>query len=509
MLKLGGNFAVRIANQSKSGSTVLVSALQSKKYSSASGEEYDLAVIGSGPGGYVAAIKAAQLGLKTVCIEKNDTLGGTCLNVGCIPSKALLHNSHLYHSAAHGELTKRGIEFDNVRLNLQTLMKQKETAVKGLTGGVAFLFKSNKVAHVQGMGTITSANEVTVTKKDNSKEVVRAKNILIATGSEVTPFPGIEIDEKRVVSSTGALDLKEVPKSMVVIGGGVIGLELGSVWSRLGSKVTVVEFMSSIGGQGIDLEIAKNFQRILAKQGIQFKLENKVTGADTTGSTIKVNIESAKNAAQKETLECDNLLVCIGRRPYTASLGLENVNIKVDNRGRIVTNNKFQTNVSNIFAIGDCIQGPMLAHKAEDEGIVCVESIANGGIPHIDYNCVPSVIYTFPEVSWIGKSEEQLKQEGVKYRIGKFPMAANSRAKTIGETDGFVKVLSDATTDRILGVHMINSVAGELINEAALAMEYGASCEDLARVCHAHPTWSESLKEAHLAAYFGKPINSV
>lgn len=512
MLKLGGNFAVKfntLTSQVKSGSPALISVFQSKSYASASGEEYDLAIIGSGPGGYVAAIKAAQLGLKTVCIEKNDTLGGTCLNVGCIPSKALLHNSHLYHMASHGELNKRGVEFDNVRLNLPVLMKQKDAAVKGLTAGVAYLFKSNKVAHVQGMGTITSPNEVTVTKKDNSTEVVRTKNILIATGSEVTPFPGVEIDEQRVVSSTGALALNKVPESMVIIGGGVIGLELGSVWSRLGSKVTCVEFLSHIGGQGIDMEVAKAFQRILTKQGIQFKLENKVTGADTSSSLIKVNIESAKNAATKETLECESLLVCIGRRPYTAKLGLENVNVKVDNRGRIVTNNKFQTNVSNIYAIGDCIQGPMLAHKAEDEGIVCVESIANGGIPHIDYNCIPSVIYTFPEVSWIGKSEEQLKQEGVKYKIGKFPMAANSRAKTIGETEGFVKVLSDATTDRILGVHIINSVAGELINEVALAMEYGASCEDLARVCHAHPTWSESLKEAHLAAYFGKPINSV
>lgn len=507
MLKLTGNLANKIGLQSKN-TAVLVSFINPRYYSSGS-DEYDLTVIGSGPGGYVAAIKAAQLGLKTACVEKNDTLGGTCLNVGCIPSKALLHNSHLYHSAIHGDLTNRGIEFDNVRLNLGTLMKQKEKAVSGLTAGVAMLFKHNKVAHVQGFGSITGQNEVTVTKKDNSKQVLKTKNILIATGSEVTPFPGIEIDEERIVSSTGALSLKEVPKKMVMIGGGVIGLELGSVWSRLGSKVTCVEFLPHIGGQGIDMEVSNSFKKILTKQGIQFKLEQKVTSAERVGDQVKVNIESVKNPGAKETLDCDALLVCIGRRPFTDKLGLQGLGIKTDQRGRISTNHRFQTNIPNIYAIGDAIQGPMLAHKAEDEGIICVESIVSGGEPHIDYNCVPSVIYTHPEVSWIGKTEEQLKQEGVKYRVGKFPMAANSRAKTIGETEGFVKVLSDATTDRILGVHIINSVAGEMINEAALAMEYGASCEDLARVCHAHPTWSESLKEAHLAAYFGKPINSL
>jgi len=480
-----------------------------KTYSSNANEEYDLTVIGSGPGGYVAAIKAAQLGLKTACIEKNATLGGTCLNVGCIPSKALLHNSHLYHQAIHGDLHSRGIEFDNVRINLATLMGQKEKAVKGLTQGVAFLFKSNKVAHFQGTGSIASPNEVIVTKSDNTQQIVKTKNILIATGSEVTPFPGIEIDEERVVSSTGALSLKKIPESIVMIGGGVIGLELGSVWSRLGTKVTCVEFLPHIGGQGIDMEVSKAFQKILVKQGIQFKLEQKVVAADKSGDKIRVDIESVKNPENKSSLDCETLLVCIGRRPYTAKLGLENVGVKMNQRGQIATNNRYQTNVPNIYAIGDCIQGPMLAHKAEDEGIVCVESIVNGQVPHMDYNCVPSVIYTHPEVAWIGKTEEQLKQEGVKYKVGKFPMAANSRAKTIGETEGFVKVLNDAVTDRILGVHIINSVAGELINEAALAMEYGASSEDLARVCHAHPTWSESLKEANLAAYFGKPINSV
>lgn len=507
MLMLRGNFLSKLNSISKSSKSA-ISVIQSKNYSTPT-EEYDLAVIGSGPGGYVAAIKAAQLGLKTVCIEKNDTLGGTCLNVGCIPSKALLHNSHLYHQAAHGELKSRGIECDNVTLNLETLMSTKDKAVKGLTGGVAMLLKANKVGHKQGFGSITSANEVTVTKADNSQEVLKTKNILIATGSEVTPFPGIEIDEERVVSSTGALSLKKVPESIVMIGGGVIGLELGSVWSRLGSQVTCVEFLPHIGGQGIDMEVSKNFQKILKKQGIKFQLNTKVMSADVSGEKISVNLESVKNSEDKSTLECETLLVCIGRRPFTSKLGLENVGVKTNQRGQIDTNNRFQTNIPNIYAIGDCISGPMLAHKAEDEGIICVESIVNGQVPHMDYNCVPSVIYTHPEVSWIGKTEEQLKEEGVKYKVGKFPMAANSRAKTINETEGFVKVLSDASTDRMLGVHMVNSVAGELINEAALAMEYGASCEDLARVCHAHPTWSESLKEANLAAYFGKPINSI
>lgn len=501
---LRGNFTLKFAQGSKSAVNVIQS-----KFNSTSTEEYDLTVIGSGPGGYVAAIKAAQLGLKTLCIEKEKTLGGTCLNVGCIPSKALLHNSHLFYQAAHGDLKARGIECDNVRLNLETLMKTKETAVKGLTGGVAYLLKANKVSQLTGFGSITGPNEVTVTKADNTTELVKTKNILIATGSEVTPFPGITIDEERVVSSTGALSLKKVPESIVMIGGGVIGLELGSVWSRLGSKVTCVEFLPHIGGMGIDMEVSKAFQKILTKQGIQFKLNTKVVSADVTNDKITVNLENAKKPGEMTSLDCETLLVCIGRRPYTQGLGLENVGVKLNQRGQIETNKRFQSNVSNIYAIGDCIAGPMLAHKAEDEGIICVESIVNGQEPHMDYNCVPSVIYTHPEVSWIGKNEEELKSEGVKYKLGKFPMAANSRAKTINETEGFVKVLSDATTDRILGVHMINSVAGELINEAALAMEYGASCEDLARVCHAHPTWSESLKEANLMAYCGKPINSV
>lgn len=465
----------------------------------------DVIVIGSGPGGYVAAIKSSQLGFKTICVEKNATLGGTCLNVGCIPSKALLNNSYYYHMA-QDDFKNRGIEVDNVRLNLEQMMSAKSGAVKALTGGIAHLFKQNKVTHLSGHGKITGPNEVTVLKSDGSSEKVNAKNIIIATGSEVTPFPGIEIDEEKIVSSTGALSLKRVPDSIVLIGAGVIGLELGSVWSRLGSKVTAVEFLNSIGGLGIDGEMAKNFQRILKKQGINFKLQTKVTGATQRNDRVVVNVEAVKDPSKKEEIDCEVLLVCVGRRPYTTNLGLQEVGITTDEKGRIPVNSRFQSAVPSIFAIGDCIHGPMLAHKAEDEGIICVEGIK--GLPvHIDYNCVPSVIYTHPEVAWVGKTEEDLKTEGVEYKVGKFPFAANSRAKTNNDTEGLVKVLSDKTTDRLLGTHIIGPGAGEMINEAALAMEYGASCEDIARVCHAHPTCSEALREANLAAYFGKPIN--
>jgi len=462
-------------------------------------------VIGSGPGGYVAAIKAAQLGLKTVCVEKNPTLGGTCLNVGCIPSKSLLNNSHLYHMASGKDLNSRGIEFDGVRLNLEKMMEQKRGSVKALTGGIAHLFKKNKVTHLNGYGRISGANEVTVTKEDGTQEKVNTKNILIAVGSEVTPFPGIEVDEKVIVSSTGALSLEKVPEKLVLIGAGVIGVELGSVWQRLGAQVTCVEFLNNIGGVGIDLEVAKNFQRSLQKQGMKFKLNTKVTSASRQGDKVMVNVEGVKNG-KAETLECDNLLVCVGRRPYTADIGLDTVGLQLDNRGRVQVNSRFQTDVPSIYAIGDCIAGPMLAHKAEDEGVICVEGICGGAV-HIDYNCVPSVIYTHPEVAWVGKSEEQLKEEGVAYKVGQFPLAANSRAKTINDTDGFVKVLADKATDRLLGAHIVANVAGELINEAALAMEYGASAEDIARVCHAHPTVSEAFREANLAAYAGQPIN--
>lgn len=415
-----------------------------------------MVVIGAGPGGYVAAIKAAQMGMKTICIEKGETLGGTCLNVGCIPSKSLLNNSHYYHMAAHGDLESRGINIGNVTLDLEKLMGQKTSSVKALTGGIAQLFKKNKVTHLNGWGHITGPNTVEAKLADGSVETVNTKHMIIASGSEVTPFPGIEIDEETIVSSTGALKLKQVPKRMVVIGAGVIGLELGSVWSRLGSEVIAVEFLSSIGGVGIDGEVSKSFQKILTKQGLQFKLGTKVTGATKTGSGVTVSVESVKDGA-KEDIECDVLLVCVGRRPFTQGLGLENVGIALDDRGRIPVNSHLQTIVPNIHAIGDVIHGPMLAHKAEDEGIICVEGILGGPV-HLDYNCVPSVVYTHPEVAWVGKTEEDLKKEGVEYKVGKFPYMANSRAKTNNETDGFVKVLADKATDRILGTHMIGPV---------------------------------------------------
>jgi len=474
---------------------------------SSEAKEYDLAVIGGGPGGYVGAIKAAQLGLKTVCIEKRGRLGGTCLNVGCIPSKSLLHNSHLYHQAMH-DMEERGISVDNVKLDLTKMLKQKDKTVDQLTGGIEYLFKKNGVDYVKASGKLTSTTEIECDLIEGGKETIKAKNILVAVGSEVTPFPGgaIEIDEEKIVSSTGALSLKEVPKRLTLIGAGVIGLELGSVWSRLGAKVTAVEYLGNIGGVGIDLDVAKQFQRILKKQGIEFKLNTKVESVEKQDDgSLKVMMEDVKKGKKVE-MDTDVVLVCVGRRPHMEALGLNDLGVKLDDKGRIDVNDRFQTNIPNIYAIGDCIKGPMLAHKAEDEGVICVEGML-GGEPHIDYNCVPSVIYTHPEVAWVGRSEEELKKEGIEYTVGTFPMSANSRAKCTGETDGMVKVLGDKKTDRMLGCFIINSSAGEMINEAALAMEYGASCEDMARVCHAHPTQTEALREAALSAYCGKAIN--
>ncbi|KAF9197128.1 dihydrolipoamide dehydrogenase precursor [Haplosporangium sp. Z 27] len=472
-------------------------------YSTSSNEELDLVVIGGGPGGYVAAIKAAQLGLKTACIEKRGALGGTCLNVGCIPSKAMLNNSHIYHQTQH-DLKSRGIDVNGVSLNLPVMLKAKTTAVNGLTKGIEGLFKKNKVAYHKGTGKFLNANEIEVTDFDGNVSTLKAKNIIIATGSVPSGFPGMEIDEKQIVSSTGALDLQEVPKKMVVIGAGVIGLELGSVWSRLGAEVTVVEYLNAVGA-GMDGELAKAFHRTLTKQGFKFKLSTKVVGSEKLADgRVGVKVEPAKGGDQ-ETLEADVVLVSIGRKPYTEGLGLENIGIKVDERGRIPIDSEFRTSVPHIRCIGDATYGAMLAHKAEEEGIAAVEYI-KGGHGHVNYDVIPSVIYTHPEVAWVGKSEEEIKKSGVAYNIGTFPFAANSRARTNADAEGMVKIISDKETDRILGIHIMGPNAGEMIAEGVLAMEYGASSEDIARTCHAHPTLSEAFKEAAMATY-DKPIH--
>lgn len=458
---------------------------------------YDLVVIGGGPGGYVCAIKAAQLGLKTACIEKRGALGGTCLNVGCMPSKALLHSSHLYHEARH-EMAAHGISVGEVTLDLDAMMDNKDKVVEGLTKGIEGLFKKNKVDYVKETGTIIAPGKV----KAGDRELT-TRSIVIATGSESTPLPGVEIDEKRVVSSTGALDLDAVPGHLVVVGAGVIGLELGSVWGRLGSEVTVVEFLDHIT-PGMDAEVAKNLQRILTKQGMTFRLSTKVAAIDNSGERLKVSLEAAAGG-DAETLECDTVLVAIGRRPYTEGLGLDNVGIATDRRGMIEVGDHFETSVEGIHAIGDVVRGPMLAHKAEEEGVAVAELLA-GQKPHVNYDAIPGVIYTAPEVASVGRTEEQLKEAGIEYRVGKFPFLANSRARATGQTDGFVKLLVDASTDRVLGCHIIGADAGTVIGEVVLAMEYGASSEDIARTCHAHPTLEESVKEAALAA-FAKPIH--
>jgi len=475
-----------------------------KRLYASSPEEQDLVVIGGGPGGYYAAIKAGQLGKKVTCIEKRSTLGGTCLNVGCIPSKALLNASHKYEEAKH-EFDHYGIEVSDVKVNLEKMMKQKDTAVTGLTGGIKMLFKKYKVNGMFGFGKITGPNEVSVTADDGTETTLKAKNILIATGSDVASLPGLEIDEKTVVSSTGALKLDKVPEKMIVIGGGVIGLEMGSVWRRLGSQVTVVEFADAICA-GADGEVAKKFQKVLEKQNMQFKMKTKVVEVKKReGGGHIVVVEPASGGEQSE-LEADVVLVSVGRRPYTDNLGLEDVGVETDKRGFINIDDKFVTSVKSIRAIGDCVRGPMLAHKAEDEGGAAVEDIFKG-YSHVNYDAIPSVIYTHPEVAWVGKTEEQLKEEGISYKTGKFPMMANSRARTNDDADGFVKFLSDAKTDRLLGVHLVCSNAGELIAEPTFALEYGASSEDLGRTCHAHPTLSEALKEAAMATY-DKPVHS-
>lgn len=468
-------------------------------------DPYDVIVIGGGPGGYVAAIKAAQLGLKTACIEKRGHLGGTCLNVGCIPSKAMLNNSHIYHQTLH-DTKARGIEVGDVKLNLDVMMGAKNKSVATLTGGIEYLFKKNKVDYIKGAASFESAQNINVDLLEGGQTQVSGKNIIIATGSEVTPFPGIEIDEKQIVSSTGVLELSKVPEKLVVIGAGIIGLEMGSVWSRLGAQVEVVEFLGAIGGAGMDAEVAKNFQKILAKQGLKFSLNTKVLGAEKKDGKVQLEVEGAKNG-KKSTIEADVVLVAIGRRPVTTGLNLDKIGVEVDNRGRIVIDSEFNTSVKNIKCIGDVTFGPMLAHKAEEEGIAAVEYI-HSGYGHVAYNAIPSVVYTHPEVAWVGKTEEDCKAEGIEYRVGNFPMVANSRAKTNNDTDGFVKVLAEKHTDKILGCHIISSVAGELIGEATVALEYGASAEDVARVCHAHPTVSEAVKEAFLAATCGKAIHA-
>ena len=464
-------------------------------------DSYDVIVIGSGPGGYVCAIRAAQLGLKVACVEKDNTLGGTCLNVGCIPSKALLSVSEKYSHAVH-DFAGIGIDVGVPKIDLKKMMGHKDKVVAANTQGIAFLFKKNKIDHHVGLGTIAAPGQVQVTGKGGVKNLT-AKNIVIATGSEPTPLPGITVDEEKIVTSTGALKLSSVPKTMVVIGGGVIGLEMGAVWGRLGARVTVVEYLDRIMA-GMDMELSKEGKKIFEKQGMVFKLSTKVTKAEVTKTGVTLSVEPAAGGAA-EKIEADVVLVAIGRRPYTNGLGLDKAGVKLDSKGRVEIDDHFQTNVPGIYAIGDVVRGAMLAHKAEDEGVVLAEIIA-GQSGHINYDTIPNVVYTFPEIASVGKTEEQLKEAGVAYKIGKFPFMANGRARAMGATDGFVKILADAKTDRVLGCHIIGPEAGTLIAEIALAMEFGGSAEDIARTCHAHPTLNEVVKEAALAVD-GRPIH--
>jgi len=461
-------------------------------------DAYDLVIIGGGPAGYVGAIRAAQLGLKTAIVEYRGALGGTCLNVGCIPSKALLQSSHHYEMAAH-EFADHGIQTTGLKLDLKTMLGRKEKVVDDLTKGIEFLMKKNKVEYVVGTGEITAPGEVSVkpSKKGAKKQILKTDNIMIATGSEVTPLPGVKIDEKQIVSSTGALSLPKVPKTMAIIGAGVIGLELGSVWRRLGAEVTVIEFLD-VALPGMDAEISKNTQRVLKKQGMKFKMKTKVTGAKSSKAGVTLSMES-RDGGKKETLKADVVLVAIGRRPVTAKLGLDKVGVSVDERGFIPVDEDYQTNVEGIYAVGDVIGGAMLAHKAEDEAVVCAE-IISGETGHIDYNSIPGIVYTHPEVASVGKTEEQLKEAGTEYNVGKFPFSANSRARCNADSDGFVKILADKTTDAILGCHIIGPEAGDLIQEIVVAMELSASAEDVARICHGHPGLPEAVKEAALGA---------
>ena len=458
-------------------------------------DNFDLVVIGGGPGGYVCAIRAAQLGLKTACVESRGALGGTCLNVGCIPSKSLLNLSENYRKAKK-DFNQQGIEIDGIKLNIEKMMSNKNKSIQVLTKGVEFLFKKNKVTYIKGKGVVFSKNDVVVYGSNNSRSNIKAKNIVIATGSEVASLPGIEIDEKNIVSSTGALSFDKVPKKLAVIGGGYIGLEMGSVWSRLGSDVTVIEYLDFIT-PGMDREVSNEFQKILTKQGIKFKMGSKVNTVNSKGDFATISYTDIKNS-KEEKIEVDKVLVAVGRKPYTEGLNLSKVGVKLDNKGRIEVNNKLQTSVANIYAIGDVIKGPMLAHKAEDEGIAVAEILA-GQSGHVNYDVIPGVVYTSPEVATVGKTEEQLKIENQSYKVGKFPFLANSRAKVNNETDGFVKILADSETDKVLGVHIIGPHSGDMIAEMALAMEFGASAEDIARTCHAHPTHTEAIKEAALA----------
>ncbi len=463
---------------------------------------YDLAVIGSGPGGYVCAIRAAQLGMSVAVIEKEPTFGGTCLRVGCIPSKALLHTSEMFEAAGH-HFGDFGIGLSKPKLDLPRMLAHKQGTVDASVAGVAYLFKKNKIATVRGTGALAGTGKITVTDEAGETQSVEARHIVIATGSDSTPLPGVEVDEKRIVSSTGALDLAKVPKRLVVVGAGVIGLELGSVWRRLGAEVTMVEFLDHIL-PGMDGEVAKQARRILTKQGMTFKLASKVAAVDTSAKTLKVSVEPDAGG-EAETIEADIVLVAIGRRPYTDGLGLETTGIALDERGRVPVDAGYRTGAEGVYAIGDVIAGPMLAHKAEDEGIAIAELVA-GQAGHVNYDAIPAVVYTMPEIASVGKTEEELKEAGIAYRSGKFPFSANGRARAMGTRDGFVKVLADKASDRVLGAHIVGPMAGEMIQEISVLMEFAGAAEDLARVSHAHPSLSEAVREAAFAAW-SKPIH--